>query len=82
MRVGSTGEIIYEPVLLATVNGRVYVESHRDVYRRLSKPLERLRAGAGQAHLTDAIGWTLAATVIRDNGGIARDVTAAPFAAN
>ena len=80
--VGATGEIIYEPVLLAAVNGRVYVESHRDVYRRSAKPLERLRLSAEQSHLTDVIDWNLAAAVVRDTAGIARDVTAAPCAAN
>lgn len=80
--LGATGEIIYQPVLLAVVEGHIYVESHRDVYRQFSKPLERLRASAGQLHLTDAIDWSLAAAVIRDNAGIARDVTAAPCAAS
>jgi L,D-transpeptidase ErfK/SrfK len=80
--VGATGEIIYRPVLLAVVEGHVYVESHRDVYRKLAKPLEALRASADQLHLTDAIDWRLAAAVIRENAGIARDVTAAPCGAN
>ena len=80
--VGATGEIIYQPVLLAVVDGRVYLESHRDVYRRSSKPLEKLRASAAQLHLTDVIDWSRATAVIRENAGIARDVTAPPCGAN
>lgn len=80
--VGAPGEIIYEPVLLAVVNGRVYVESHRDVYGRFSKPLERLRVSAEQLHLINALDWSLAAAAIRENAGIAHDVTATPCAAN
>jgi len=80
--IGATGEIVYEPVLLAMVEGRVYLESHRDVYRRFSKPLDRLRASADHFQLTDAIDWSLAAAVIRENAGIARDVTTAPCAGN
>jgi L,D-transpeptidase ErfK/SrfK len=73
--VGATGEIVYEPVLLAVVDGRIYVESHRDVYRRFSNPLARLRATADQLQLGRAIDWTLAATVIHESAGIAKDVT-------
>ena len=76
--VGATGEIVYQPVLLAVVDGRVYLESHRDVYRRFPDPLGRLRASADQLHLTDVIDWGLADRVIRENAGIARDVTACP----
>ncbi len=74
--VGATGEIVYEPVLLAVVDGRIYLESHRDVYRRFSNPLDRLRATAHQLELGRAIDWTVAASVIHENAGTARDVTA------
>src|SRR5689334_5439025 len=36
--VGTQGEIVYQPILLGVVDGRVYLESHRDVYRRVPKP--------------------------------------------
>jgi L,D-transpeptidase ErfK/SrfK len=75
--IGTAGEIVYQPVLLAVIDGRVYVESHPDVYRRMSHPLERLREGAEHAHLIDAIDWSRAAVVVREAAGIARDVTAA-----
>lgn len=80
--IGARGRIIYQPVLLAVTDGRVYVESHRDVYRRVSRPFDRLRATAAQLQLIDAIDWTLAAAVIRENAGIARDVSAVPCLGN
>jgi L,D-transpeptidase ErfK/SrfK len=79
---GAKGEIIYQPVLLALVDGRVYLESHRDVYRRFPKPLDQLGATAKAFQLTDAIDWSLAAVVIKESAGIARDVTAAPWLTN
>jgi L,D-transpeptidase ErfK/SrfK len=79
VHVGATGVIVYQPVLLAVVDGRVYLESHRDVYRRFPDPLGRLRASADQLHLTDAVDWALAAHVMREHAGIARDVTACPL---
>jgi L,D-transpeptidase ErfK/SrfK len=78
LTVGAVGEILYQPVLLAVVEGRVYVEAHRDVYQRAPRPLEHLRVLAEQAHLTEAIDWGAAAVVVRQAAGIARDVTAAP----
>jgi len=74
--IGAVGEIVYQPVLLALIDGRVYLESHPDIYRRMSSPLERLREGAEQAHLTELIDWSRAAVVIREGAGIAREVTA------
>jgi L,D-transpeptidase ErfK/SrfK len=79
---GAQGEIIYQPVLLAVVDGRVYLESHRDVYRRFPNPLDQLRATSKEFQLTDAIDWILAAGVIKESAGIARDVTAAPWLTN
>jgi len=75
--IGAAGEIVYQPVLLAVIDGRVYVESHADVYRRTLNPLQRLREGAEQAHLTEVIDWSRAAVVVREAAGAARDVTAA-----
>lgn len=74
--VGAKGEILYQPLLLAVVDGRVYLESHRDVYGRFAKPLDLLRASAEHFQLTEVIDWHLAAAVIRESAGIARDVTA------
>jgi len=81
VQVGAIGEIVYEPVLLAVVDGRVYVESHRDIYRQFSTSLETLRTSADQLHLTDSIEWSLAAHAVREQAGIAREVTAAAHVA-
>jgi L,D-transpeptidase ErfK/SrfK len=74
--VGTAGLSIYEPALLAVDAGRVYVEVHPDVYRRASDPLTRLRALAGEHSVSDRIDWAKVATEIRQQRGIAIDVTA------
>jgi L,D-transpeptidase ErfK/SrfK len=73
--IGTAGRIIYEPLLLAVVDGRVYLESHPDVYGRLPNAMGRLRATAAVSGLTPLIEWDAAAAVIRESAGIARDVT-------
>ena len=59
-----------EPV--STTNRR-----DRTVAQRVLNPLQRLREGAEQAHLTEVIDWSRAAVVVREAAGAARDVTAA-----
>lgn len=75
--VGTAGLTIYEPILLAEgQDGRVYLEVHPDVYRKLRlAPLAHARAAAEVLGLVDRIDWTLAEDVVRLRHGVARDVT-------
>jgi L,D-transpeptidase ErfK/SrfK len=77
--VGTPGRTIYLPVLLAVHEGRVYVEAHRDVYRRAAgDPLAAIRALAEDRGVAERIDWGRAAAVIEARQGIARDVTREP----
>lgn len=76
-RVAESGavRIIYEPVLLTTEGARVFLEVHPDVYRRAPDALRTVRTLADAAAVSDLVDWDLAATVIADRHGVARDVT-------
>jgi L,D-transpeptidase ErfK/SrfK len=79
VQVGTSGRIIYEPVLLAVVDEDVYLEVHRDVYRRsVAKPQNVARTLAAAAGLSELIDWTAADAVAAAADGIARIVTASP----
>ena len=79
VQVGTSGRIIYEPVLLAVVGEDVYLEVHRDVYRRsVAKPQNAARTLAAAAGLSELIDWTAADAVSAAADGIARIVTASP----
>ena len=69
---------MHEPLLLAVIDGHVFLESHRDVYRRSPNQLDQLRSSAEKERLTEAIDWSMAVAVISKQEGIARDVTAMP----
>lgn len=75
--VGTAGMTIYEPILIAEAgDGRVYLEVHPDVYRKLRvAPLAHARATAEILGLADRIDWQRAEDVLRLRYGIARDVT-------
>ena len=76
---GTEGEIVYEPLLLAAVDGRVYVEVNPDAYGRAPLTLERLREAADRAAASSLVDWTKAAEALKLREGIAVDVTAGPF---
>ena len=73
--VGMTGVLIYEPVVLAMIDGRVWVEAHPDAYRRAGDAMAKVRAAADRAGLRGLIDWALADEVIRQRRGRAVDVT-------
>ena len=73
--VGMTVRTVYEPVLLADIGGRIYLEVHPDVYRREPNALAAVKAMAAGRGLTGRIDWAAAARVVGLRHGIARDVT-------
>ena len=73
--IGATGEIIYQPVMLAaTPDGRVFLEANRDIYRRAPESLAALRAAAEIQNVSERIDWQLAEKVLSRAEGIAREV--------
>ncbi len=76
VQVGAPGRIIYEPVLLAVQDDAVYIEVHRDAYRRVdAEPRALARTLAATADVLERVDWTLADTVAARREGTARDVT-------
>jgi L,D-transpeptidase ErfK/SrfK len=75
VRAGMTVRTVYEPVLLADVGGRVFLEAHPDVYQREPHALSAVQALAARRGLTGRIDWTAAARVVASRQGVARDVT-------
>lgn len=75
VRVGITVRTVYEPVLLADIGGRVFLEVHPDVYRRGAVSLAAVREMAAGRGLAGRIDWGEAARVVGVRHGVARDVT-------
>ena len=69
------GEVIYEPVLMAQVGDRVFLEVHRDVYGRRSDPVLTIRRIVAQCPIPD-LDWDKVRRVVESQDGIASDVTA------
>jgi L,D-transpeptidase ErfK/SrfK len=76
IEVGTSGRIIYEPVLLAVVDEHIYLEVHHDIYRRnVAEPRDVARTLAAAAGVLERIDWGAADAVAAAADGIARDVT-------
>ncbi|MBI4756537.1 MAG: L,D-transpeptidase family protein [Betaproteobacteria bacterium] len=74
--VGTPGELIYTPALLARLeDGRIFAEVHRDAYREGVDAAAELHALAAAAGLEDMIDGELLAEVVRRRDGLAREVT-------
>src|ERR1700683_4965062 len=70
------GEIVYMPVMLARLDdGRIFLESERDIYHRGTGGIAAVRALAQANIIDDQIDWLRAGEVVNDEEGIARDVT-------
>ena len=73
--IGAVGELVYQPVVIAVIDGRVWLEAHPDVYKRADDPLGAVRAAVESAGLRHAINWGLVKDVIGQRRGRAVDVT-------
>ena len=73
--VGMAGVLIYQPVVIAVIDDRVWVEAHPDAYRRTGDAMASVRDAAERAGLHAVIDWALVDEVIRQRRGGAVDVT-------
>ena len=73
--VGAKGALLYEFVLMAVVGADVFVEAHRDIYRRgPADALGFIRERAYELGVFERVDWERAAAVIHERAGIARSV--------
>jgi hypothetical protein len=59
-------------------DGRIFLESERDIYRKGTGGIEAVRALAQAGKIDDLVDWSRAGEVVNDEEGIARDVTLKP----
>ena len=75
VQVGTRGELVYQPLLVLVEGDEVFLEVHRDIYRRGSPdPLGFVKTKAGELGVTDRVDWDAAARVIHERAGIARGI--------
>jgi L,D-transpeptidase ErfK/SrfK len=76
IRVGTQGEIIYEPIKVAvTSEGRVFLEVHRDIYKKL-KPIDtEVKILLEKRGLSSRVDRGKVDKAVQEKSGLAEDVT-------
>jgi L,D-transpeptidase ErfK/SrfK len=72
---GTPGLLLYQRLMVARLEDRIFLEVHRDVYRKEPNPLEDLQAILKANYLGPVLDWTAAKAIIAKQEGVARDVT-------
>jgi L,D-transpeptidase ErfK/SrfK len=76
VRVGTQGEIIYEPVKVALTNeGRIFLEVHRDIYKKVTSLDTEVRKLLDRRGLSGKVNWEKIDKVLQEKPDIAQDVT-------
>ena len=77
VKVNTPGEIIYQPVKVAvTENGRVFLEVHRDIYKKSPDGLAREARRLIEKHnLSEKVDWQKVKSILHAASGTAEDVT-------
>ncbi|MDD2736373.1 MAG: L,D-transpeptidase family protein [Desulfuromonadaceae bacterium] len=76
IKVNTRGEIVYKPVKLAvTNNGRVYLEVHKDVYKKSAGLVEEARKLVEKQKLSALVDWGKLKSVVQQKRGIAEDIS-------
>jgi L,D-transpeptidase ErfK/SrfK len=74
--IGTPGDIIYTPVLLARLtNDQIYLEVHRDVYKRAGDPLTSVQRLADSEGIGRLLDWQRVEEVTRRKDGVAWEVS-------
>ncbi len=73
--VGTPVHIMYAPVLLARINGAIYLEAHEDIYDRAPEAESTLQEWSASAGISDAIDWDLASDVLSRREGVPINVS-------
>jgi L,D-transpeptidase ErfK/SrfK len=71
---GTPGLMVYQRLMVARVGEQIFLEVHRDVYRKEPNPLESLAAIARQEGLDSLLDWESAKEIIARQEGVAREV--------
>jgi L,D-transpeptidase ErfK/SrfK len=75
VREGTPGRIIYQTLMVARLGERIFLEVHRDAYRKGPDPLALLSGIAKTHNLESSLDWSIAKGIIAKQDGVAHEVT-------
>ena len=76
VEIDVTGEIIYTPLKIAVSDsGRIFLEVHRDVYRKIEDMNAEAKRLIESKGLSDKVNWQKVNVMLREKSGVAKDIT-------
>ena len=73
--VGTSVELIYEPVKLGFLKGRIFVEVHEDIYHKVQNMLRYAMKRVQDKGLAGRINWTRLIQAVEEGSGAPVDIT-------
>ena len=73
--VGTPVEIIYEPVKIGLLQGRIFVEVHEDIYHKIPDMLQYALKRLRERGLADQINWPRFLQAVEENTGAPVDIS-------
>ena len=73
--VGTTVEMIYEPVKLGFLKGRIYMEVHKDIYFKIPDMLHYAMKKVQNRNLAGAINWNRFLQAVEEQNGAPVDIS-------
>ena len=73
--VGTTVELIYEPVKFGYLKGRIFVEVHQDIYFKIPDMLQYASKKLQERNLSSRIDWAKFLQAVEEQNGMAVEVS-------
>jgi L,D-transpeptidase ErfK/SrfK len=77
VREGTAGRLIYQRLMVAQIGGRIFLEVHRDVYRKQPDAWAMLDSVVKAHNLATLLDWQIVKGIITRQDGLVHDVTKA-----
>lgn len=77
VREGMSGRIVYRRLLMATIGERIFLEVHRDIYRKQPDAWAMLIAIVAAHNLAPRLDWEIARGIITRQDGLVHEITRA-----
>ena len=75
VRIGVTGEVVYQPIKIGVRHNRVYAEVHKDIYQLVPDYLEEARKVLKTGGWTKFVDQNRLARAVREKTGVPIDIT-------
>lgn len=75
VRVGSPGELVYQPIKIGSLHGRVYVEVHEDIYKLVPDLWGEAQKVVRESGMAEMVDLTLLTKALMEKSGVPVDVT-------